>query len=298
MRVLVFLAFLGLTVAFASKEGEGVFARSAEGVIVYGQVLQDTDGSRTKSDGDRPAITIVDLERRVGEEVAWFVTLYTDRDGRYTFTDVPPGDYAVIASWPQQFVSPPTRPQSRVPAAEWGFHVQAGTDFEVPPFVVQDLGSNAPSPAEDRDLLLIPFVGSRSVAGQMIPAVPEAPGLTQRITLPEGAQRLIVSRQRGRSESHVARRDDNRCIDIPVTSTIIEITPRFSVTCPPNIRVSLAVSFGELREGPPGFPDLAPVFHGLTLEPPLEWRLPNPGERTRVLSARVTPPNVGDAGLR
>jgi len=298
MRLLVFLAFLGLTVTFALKEGDGVFARSAEGMTVSGLVLQDADGSRTRSDGDRPAITVVDLERRIGDEVAWFASMYTDRNGRYSFTDVPPGDYAVIAYWPQQFVNPPTRPQSRVPAAEWGFKVEAGKDAEVPPFLVQDLGTNAPSAAEDRDALPIPFVGSRSVAGQMIPVVPEAPGLTQRITLPDGAQRLIVSRQRGPSESHVARRDDNRCIDIPVTRTIVEITPRFSVTCPPNIRVSVSVSFGELREGSPGFPRLAPVFQGLTLEPPLEWRLPNPGETLRVLSARVTPPNVGDGGLR
>jgi hypothetical protein len=263
---------------------------SMAGQTVSGVVLQDTDRSANRSDGDRPAIAVVDLERRVGDEVAWFVSMYPDRNGRFRFTDVPPGDYAVLAYWPAPFVNPPGLPQARVPAAEWGFTVGAA-DVEVPPFLATDVGANSPGPAEDRERVPLPYIGEASVADQVIPDVPANPGLTQRVLLPEGARSVIVSRLFSAAESHIGRRNKGLCLELPVVGNSVEITPRFTISCPPGIRVGISVDLGVTRDG-------VRVLHSMTVEPPLEWRPAGVGEPPRTLVAFVTPPNVGDGGLR
>jgi hypothetical protein len=109
--------------------------------------------------------------------------------------------------------------------------------------------------------------------------------------LPEGAQRVIVSRLFSAAESHVGRRNKGLCLELPVAGNSVEITPRFSITCPPGIRVGLAVDLGSTRDG-------VRVTHSMTVDPPLEWRPARTGESPRTLVALVTPPNVGDGGLR
>jgi len=280
-------AFAGLAVTAPATPLGGAGHLGAS--TVSGVILQDSDASRTRTAADRPAITLIDLERRVGGEVAWFASLYSDCQGRVQFSDVPPGDYAVVAYWTQPFVnlaSSSGLPRSASYSAEIGFKVEVGKDIDSLVFLVEDVGASAPPPAEDVRRP-IPFVGSRSVADFTVPDVPSAPGLTHRILVPRDATHIFLGPLRAPSQTHAFRTDRLSCGEYPVTNGVAEVTPRFSLACPPGARIAIAIFYGDNR-----------VAQAAITEPPIEWRLPQPGEGVRTVSVRIAPPNVGDGGLR
>jgi hypothetical protein len=268
------------------RDARGPAAAASQ--TISGVVLEDTDGDRLIGPADTGVSAVIDLERRIDGEVAWFVSIYADADGRFEFREVEPGDYAVIAYWLRPFITPPESAALGLPSAEWGFTVEPGSDVELR-FLTEPGG---PPQGGDRNPPLP--IRSTSVAGAVVPQIPSEPGLTHHIIFGPEANHVVLRRFFGFDVHPGRRAQDVVCGEVPVRDGIAVLVPRFSITCPPgaNVVVDIFNAAGRLIGGGP-------------THPPIQWRPPASGEAPRTVTtiigvpaAPVSPPTVGSAGLR
>ncbi len=297
MRRVALLSFLAIlaAAAFAAAAPLRPPASATAGSTISGVVSEDLDGDRVLGPGDRGAFgPVIDLERRVDGEVAWVVSLYGDGDGRFAFTDVPPGDYVVVAYWLRLFINPPNRAGNGLPAAEYTLKIEAGRDVGPLTFLVEK-GAPSAGPIGTRSPAFP--VGTRSVRDVVLPLIPSEPGLTHRVLLGPAVTEVLLTRVRPLGEGHAGRTEQLVCGRFPVVGDVAVVTPRFSYTCPPGsiiIVTTLPILDTRRNFGP--------------THPPIDWRLPLPGEGARTVTTiigvgqpsppEVTPPGTGDGGLK
>ncbi len=76
-----------------------------QGFLIFGYIIQDTNGDGVRSAGDKPAQTLVQLHRLSAEKVGSGANVGSDENGRFEFTNVSQGQYLLSVWWSPGFVT-------------------------------------------------------------------------------------------------------------------------------------------------------------------------------------------------